>query len=114
MQKVCGGLEIEGVEGKTKRQLIRLILDHLESDTVTKSEDNGMTILLTLRNLIKEMIQETKDDDADAAKKKEIEALQEAYKKEIAELEKEFKLQMEKFGSITKKEDVTGTPTQLF
>jgi hypothetical protein len=48
LKKVCGSIDLEDFDGKTKRQLIRLILNYLESDAVTQLEDGGMAILLAL------------------------------------------------------------------
>ena len=45
LKKLCGGLpEIEDVDGKTKRQLIRRILNYLESSDVADTEDGGMAV----------------------------------------------------------------------
>ncbi len=93
LKKLCGGLpEIEDVDGKTKRQLIRRILNHLESSDVADTEDSGMAVLLSLDDQIGEMLKEKKEDN-DALKKQteeEMKALAEAHKTQMAQLEIAF------------------------
>ena len=118
LRKVCGGLpEIQDFDRKTKRQLIRIILNFLESDEISTSEDGGMATLLSLEDQIIRML-EKEEDDAATKKKKEdkeakvkqqeaIKALKEAYMNEIAEMEK--KMAKLNHPSV-KKEGVTEIP----
>ena len=122
LRKVCGGLpEIQDIDGKTKRQLIRIILNFLESDEISTSENGGMATLLSLEDQITRML-EKEEDDAATKKKKEdkeakvkqqeaVKALKEAYMNEIAEMEKKFNAQMAKLNHPSvKKEGVTEIP----
>ena len=94
LKKVCGGLpEIQDFDQKTKRQLIRLILNHLESGAVAESEDGGMaTLVLTLDDQLSEMLQDKEEEDD---KEKKMEELFKAHKQHLAELEEELKIKIE-------------------
>ena len=122
LRKVCGDLpEVQDFDGKTKRQLIRLILNCLESDAVTTLEDGGMAALLSLEDQITGMLEKEGDDaatkkkenqDAETKQQEAMKTLKEAYKKDLAEMEEKFHAQMAKFGDLSvKKKDVT-PPTQ--
>ena len=76
LRKICGSLpEIQDFDEKTKRQLIRLILNHLESDEVAELEDGGMATLLSLQDQINEMLKPAKEEeksDNEEEKKQEL------------------------------------------
>ena len=117
LRKICGSIpEIQEFDEKTKRQLIRLILNHLESDEVAELEDGGMATLLSLQDQINEMLKPAKEEESDneeEKKQEEMNAILEAHKKEIAEMEKKLKAQMAQLSNgSTKKGD--SSSTQLF
>ena len=107
LKKVCGGLpEIQDFDQKTKRQLIRLILNHLESGAVAESEDGGMATLLTLDDQLSEMLQDKKEKDY----KEKMEELFKAHKQHLAELEEELKIKMAQLGDLTQKTEKKEAP----
>ena len=114
LRKVCEGLEVSGVEGKTKRQLIRLILDHLDSEKVSTTEDEGMTVLLTLQDVIADLKDpedtKKKEDTLKQENEKKLEELFKAHQQQIAELEEELKIKMGDLGKMAEKKEA---PTQV-
>lgn len=57
LTKICNALQISGPEekhvtGKSRSQLISLITKHLEQEELTDLEDEGMSVLLNVQDII--------------------------------------------------------------